>query len=127
MAMLSVFLADLRTAGDGHWPLWNFILCNGAANQRNWNSHCPGRTTPSSGEPDLRENAWIAAGGALAGLVVALFTLRALASFLYGISTHDPWVMMFSLLLLEAVASAASLIPAIRASRIEPITAIGCE
>ena len=75
----------------------------------------------------FRENAWIAAGGALAGLVVALFTLRALASFLYGISTHDPWVMMFSLLLLEAVASAASLIPAIRASRIEPITAIRCE
>ena len=75
----------------------------------------------------FRENTWIAAGGALAGLVVALISLRALASFLYGISAHDPWVMMFSLLILEAVASAASLIPAIRASRIEPITAIRCE
>jgi ABC-type antimicrobial peptide transport system permease subunit len=75
----------------------------------------------------FRENAWIAAGGALAGLVAALLALRALASFLYGISAHDPWVMIVSILLLEAVASAASLIPAIRASRIEPIAAIRCE
>lgn len=74
----------------------------------------------------FRENAWITAAGALTGLIIALFALRALASFLYGISARDPLVMMFSLLLLEAVASAASLIPPIRASRIEPITAIRC-
>ncbi len=75
----------------------------------------------------FRENAWIAAGGALAGLVAALLALRALASFLYGVSAHDPWVMMGSILILEVVASAASLIPAIRASRIEPMSAIRCE
>jgi predicted permease len=75
----------------------------------------------------FRENAWVASVGGLAGLAVALVSLRVLASFLYGISAHDPWVMMFSLLILEAVASAASLIPAVRASRIEPITAIRCE
>jgi predicted permease len=75
----------------------------------------------------FRENARIAAGGSLAGLVAALLAARALASFLYGTSAHDPWVMMASVLALGTVASAASLIPAIRAARIEPITAIRCE
>jgi predicted permease len=75
----------------------------------------------------FRENAWIAAGGSLAGLVAALLAARALASFLYGTSVYDPWVLMTSVLALGAVASAASLIPSIRASRIEPITAIRYE
>lgn len=75
----------------------------------------------------FRENAWVAAGGSLAGLVAALFASRALASFLYGTSVRDPWVMVVSVLALTLVAAAASLIPALRASRIEPITAIRCE
>jgi len=75
----------------------------------------------------FRENAWIAAGGSLAGLIVALLASRALASFLYGTSVRDPWVMLTSVLALGTVASAASLIPAIRAARIEPITAIRYE
>jgi putative ABC transport system permease protein len=75
----------------------------------------------------FRENAWIAAGGSLAGLVVAILASRALANLLYRTSVYDPWVMMTSVLALGTVASAASLIPSIRASRIEPITAIRCE
>ncbi len=72
----------------------------------------------------FRENAWIAAGGLSVGLIAALLASRALASFLYGTSTRDPLVMMISVLALGTVASAASLIPAIRAAFIEPITAI---
>ena len=72
----------------------------------------------------FRENAWVAAGGLLAGLVAALLASRALTSFLYGTSPRDPWVMTISALALGTVASTASLIPAIRAALIEPITAI---
>jgi predicted permease len=72
----------------------------------------------------FRENAWIAAGGLSAGLVAAILASRALASFLYDTSVRDPAVMLASALLLGIVAAAASLIPAIRAARIEPITAI---
>ncbi|HET9086947.1 MAG TPA: ABC transporter permease [Acidobacteriaceae bacterium] len=72
----------------------------------------------------FRENAWVAAGGLLAGLVAALLASRALASFLYGTSPRDPWVMTISALALGTVATTASLIPAIRAALIEPITAI---
>ncbi len=75
----------------------------------------------------FRENAWIAAGGSLLGLVIALLASRALASFLYGTSVRDPWVLVASVAALTFIASAASLIPAIRAARIEPITALRLE
>ena len=75
----------------------------------------------------FRENALLAFSGAAAGLVAALFATRALASFLYGTSTRDPWVLAISVFALAAVASVASLIPALRASRIQPMTAIRCE
>jgi putative ABC transport system permease protein len=72
----------------------------------------------------FRENAWIAAGGLSAGLLAAFLAARALASFLYDTSARDPLVMLASALLLAIVAAAASLIPAVRAARSEPITAI---
>jgi putative ABC transport system permease protein len=75
----------------------------------------------------FRENAWIAACGSAFGLALALLASRALASFLYGISARDPWVLVESMASLTAVAGAASLIPALRASRIEPIQALRTE
>jgi predicted lysophospholipase L1 biosynthesis ABC-type transport system permease subunit len=73
------------------------------------------------------QNLAVMLAGTVTGLVAALLAARALASFLYGTSTHDPWVMAGSILTLGAIASAASLLPALRASRIEPMAAIRCE
>jgi predicted permease len=75
----------------------------------------------------FRGNAIVAACGSAAGLAAALLASRALASFLYGTSIHDPWVLAGSVLALALVASAASVIPAIHAARIEPMSAIRCE
>jgi hypothetical protein len=75
----------------------------------------------------FRENAWVALGGSLAGLVAALLASRMLASFLYGTSVRDPWVMAASVAALTVIASAASLVPAVRAARIEPMTALRAE
>jgi ABC-type antimicrobial peptide transport system permease subunit len=75
----------------------------------------------------FRENAWIALGGSLAGLVAALLASRMLASFLYGTSVRDPWVMAASVAALTIIASAASLVPAVRAARIEPMSALRAE
>jgi ABC-type antimicrobial peptide transport system permease subunit len=75
----------------------------------------------------FRDNAFVAAAGAGAGLAVALFASRALASFLYGTSPRDPWVLGGSVAALTVIASAASLLPALRASQIEPMAAIRCE
>jgi ABC-type antimicrobial peptide transport system permease subunit len=73
------------------------------------------------------ENITVAAMGAGAGLGVALLVSRALASFLYGTSPRDPWVLLGSVGALTVIASAASLIPALRAAGIEPMAAIRCE
>ncbi len=75
----------------------------------------------------FRQNASIALAGTIAGLIAALLASRALASFLYGVSARDPWVFAGSILTLALIASAASLLPALRSARINPITAIRCE
>jgi predicted permease len=75
----------------------------------------------------FRENAWTAACGCLGGLAAALFASRLLASFLYGTSVRDPWVLAASVAGLLAIASAASLLPAVRAARIEPMQALRSE
>jgi predicted permease len=75
----------------------------------------------------FRENAWIAASGSVVGLAVALMASRVLASFLYGLSTRDPWVIAGSVAVLAVVSSAASMIPALRAARIQPIEALRSE
>jgi predicted permease len=73
------------------------------------------------------QNAAVALVGTSAGLFAALLASRALASFLYSTSTHDPWVFAGSIAVLALIASAASMLPALRAARINPMTAIRCE
>ncbi len=75
----------------------------------------------------FRENAWVSISGCAAGLIAALLASKALASFLYSTSTRDPLVLTGSVLALTAIASAASLLPAIRAARIDPIEALRTE
>jgi ABC-type antimicrobial peptide transport system permease subunit len=75
----------------------------------------------------FQENAVVALLGTVAGLGTALLTSRAMASFLYGISPRDPWVLLGSIAALTLVASAASLVPALRAARVDPMAAIRCE
>jgi predicted permease len=73
------------------------------------------------------QNALVAATGTAIGLIAALLASRALATFLYGTSTRDPMVYAASIVALAAIASAASLLPALRAARIEPMKARRCE
>jgi predicted permease len=75
----------------------------------------------------FRENAAVAVIGCGAGLVAAFLASQILTSFLYETSPRDPWVLLASVAALTTIASAASLLPAIRAARIEPISAIRCE
>ena len=66
---------------------------------------------------------WTAAGMAL-GLALALGVTRFLAAFLIGISPTDLWVFAGVILLLSLVAFTAALVPALRASRLDPIAAL---
>ncbi len=61
------------------------------------------------------------ASGVVLGLGGALALTRLLESMLYGVGVHDPGVFAAVLLLLVTVAAAAMLIPAVRATRVDPV------
>ena len=65
--------------------------------------------------------------GIAIGLLAALAATRALQAFLYEVSPTDPLTLAAVSLLLAIVAAAASLIPARRAARVDPMTALRAE
>jgi predicted permease len=62
--------------------------------------------------------------GCAAGLVLALAFSHFLGSMLYGVSTVDPATYTGVVLLILVVASIASLAPAVRAARVEPVVVL---
>ena len=62
--------------------------------------------------------------GLALGLAGALALTRALSSFLYGVTASDPATFVGVSALLVAAALAACTIPARRATRIDPLTAL---
>jgi ABC-type antimicrobial peptide transport system permease subunit len=75
----------------------------------------------------LRQGLAMAFGGILLGLLGALGLGRLLAGLLYGVSPADPLVLGAVTLLLAAAAGLACLVPAIRATRVDPIDALRSE
>jgi predicted permease len=75
----------------------------------------------------FRENVMTAVAGTGVGLVAASLASRALASFLYETSPRDPWVLVGSAASLALIASTASILPALRAARIDPMRALRTE
>jgi ABC-type antimicrobial peptide transport system permease subunit len=65
--------------------------------------------------------------GLLAGVVVAFAVAGLLQSVLYGVSAHDPMSMGSGIIVLMVVAFVACLLPAIRASRIDPTAVLRSE
>ena len=72
----------------------------------------------------IREGLAPAAAGAGAGLAAALFLTRGISSLLYGLTPADPEVFAAIGAALLAVAAAASVLPARRAMRVDPMVAI---
>jgi predicted permease len=72
----------------------------------------------------LRDVAVLLTVGLAAGIGAALFATRLVASFLYGVTARDPGVIVISSVLLAMVAAAAGYLPAHRASRLDPMTAL---
>ncbi len=62
--------------------------------------------------------------GVLGGLIVAVGATRVLNGFLYGVSSTDPATLATVAVLLVAVAGSACLVPALRASRLDPGTVL---
>ena len=75
----------------------------------------------------MRESLRRVAVGIAIGAVLALAGTRILESLLYGVSATDPLTFGAMSLLLLAVAAVASLLPARRATEIDPLTALRAE
>jgi predicted permease len=72
----------------------------------------------------LLQALWIVVAGVLLGSIAALTGGRLLSAFLYGISPHDAVTFFAVAIAVLTVAAAACLIPAIRAAKVDPLTAL---
>jgi putative ABC transport system permease protein len=69
----------------------------------------------------------LAAAGSIIGLAGAVAASRLLKSFVFGVSTLDPLVLVVAAVLVLLLAMAASLLPARRAASIDPMQALRAE
>jgi putative ABC transport system permease protein len=72
----------------------------------------------------LREGLGLGVLGGSLGLAAAFALTRLLAGFLFGVTATDPFSFVLAAALLVAVVLSASYLPARRASRIDPVTAL---
>jgi ABC-type antimicrobial peptide transport system permease subunit len=72
----------------------------------------------------VREGARVLLIGIALGVGTALAAGKLIASLLYGVTPRDPVVMVFAALVLIAVGVVASLVPAWRAARADPLVAL---
>jgi putative ABC transport system permease protein len=66
----------------------------------------------------------LVAGGLLAGVLITLAVVRVLQTVLYGVSPRDPVTIASVVGLFVVTAFLASSIPALRASRVDPLVAL---
>lgn len=72
----------------------------------------------------LREVMWLALAGIAIGVPAALAASRWVSGMLFGLSPTDPAIIASAAAVLLAVATLAGYLPARRASRIDPVTAL---
>jgi predicted permease len=73
----------------------------------------------------LREALSLVVAGAAIGLPLAFLAARTMGTLLYNVRPADPWSFAAGAAILLAVAAVAAYLPARRASRIEPMVALG--
>jgi putative ABC transport system permease protein len=75
----------------------------------------------------LRSGLSLALAGLIAGLAIAAVLTRSMQTLLHGVSPTDPWTFGVVAVSLSLVATVASLVPAWRAMRVDPVVALKTE
>ena len=75
----------------------------------------------------MRDTASMLALGVALGTALALIAGRAATTMLFGLKAYDAATLAFAILLLSAIAVLASWLPALKASRLNPVDALRCE
>ena len=69
----------------------------------------------------LREALWLVVCGFLIGLPIAFLSRRLVSSLVFGVSPHDWTTFLGATLTLFAVGSISSVLPGLRACRVDPV------
>ncbi len=72
----------------------------------------------------VRQGVWIAGAGVIAGVGAALLLGRFISGLLYGVGAHDPETLAAAAFAIGIAAVAATLLPARRATRVDPVVAL---
>jgi putative ABC transport system permease protein len=75
----------------------------------------------------LKKGLVLIVGGILAGVVLDLSMTRFMASQIWGVSATDPWTCAAVVVVILVVGVAACLLPAFRATRVDPLAALRSE
>jgi len=75
----------------------------------------------------VRQGIVLTSIGMVAGLAGAFALTRLMSSLLYGVAATDPLTFAGGAMLLAAASLTACLIPALRATRVDPVVALRCE
>lgn len=74
----------------------------------------------------VKAGCWVA-GGLVVGVPAALAVAQLIRAQLYGVGPSDPHVFVFVSVVLSVVAAGAMALPAIHASRVDPISTLRAE
>jgi predicted permease len=72
----------------------------------------------------MRQAVWMLLAGVPAGLALALLAGQSARTLLFGVEPHDPATLAAACLLLAVVSAAASFIPALFASKLDPVMSL---
>jgi putative ABC transport system permease protein len=72
----------------------------------------------------LRRAGWLTGTGVCVGLLLAFCLAHGVANLLYEVSPNDPVVFLIITAVITGIAMLASWLPAWRAARIDPMTAL---
>jgi putative ABC transport system permease protein len=75
----------------------------------------------------VRDGVFVIAAGLVCGLSGALALTRVIDSLLFGVGPKDPWTLLSVAVVLGAVALTATVAPARRATRVDPLTVLRSE
>jgi predicted permease len=89
--------------------------------------HALGATPPGIVRLLVREQLMPVVAGLIAGGVISAWSVTLLEKYLYRITIHDPRVWATAAALILATAAIGALVPAIRASRTDPVEALRAE